>query len=46
MINREVKSTGKGEDGIITKLCISGEYLSPRTNANAVSDVESGKHNY
>lgn len=46
MTRRAVYRTGKDSDGDITKLCNSGQYWSPRLKAGAISDIESGAHQY
>lgn len=46
MTSREVYSTGKDQDGDITKLCKPGEIWSPRFKKDAIQDIESGLHQY
>jgi hypothetical protein len=46
MADRRVKKSGKNKDGDITKLCNAGESWSPRTKADAISDIEKGTHRY
>jgi hypothetical protein len=46
MAKRYVTKTGKDRDGDITKLCQPGESWSPRQKADAISDIESGTHEY
>ena len=46
MANRRVSSTGKDQDGDITKLCEPGEFWSPRLKQAAIRDIESGLHRY
>lgn len=46
MADRRVKKTGKDKDGVITSLCNAGEYWSPRTKSDAISDIENGSHTY
>lgn len=46
MATRYVNKSGKDKDGDITKLCNSGEAWSPRLKADAISDIESGVHDY
>lgn len=45
MADRAVRKTGKDKDGDITSLC-DGASWSPRSKANAISDIESGTHTY
>jgi len=45
MADRRVRKTGKN-NGEITSLCNAGEYWSPRTKADAISDIEAGLHRY
>jgi len=44
MADRQVKATGKNAE--ITSLCNAGEYWSPRSKADAISDIENGFHTY
>ena len=46
MTRRAVYRTGKDSDGDITKLCNHGQHWSPRLRAGAISDIESGAHQY
>ncbi|HIV79091.1 MAG TPA: DUF3892 domain-containing protein [Candidatus Sphingomonas excrementigallinarum] len=46
MAKRYVRATGKNSQGDITKLCNSGDYWSPRSKADAISDIEGGLHEY
>ncbi|MBV2149216.1 DUF3892 domain-containing protein [Sphingobium sp. AS12] len=46
MAKRYIRATGKNSQGDITKLCNSGEIWSPRAKADAISDIESGTHEY
>lgn len=46
MSKRYVYKTGKDKDGDITKLCNEGEWWSPRMKSDAISDIESGSHEY
>ena len=46
MAKRYVRATGKNSQGDITSLCNSGEAWSPRSKANAISDIETGTHEY
>lgn len=46
MTRRQVKQTGKGSGGGITSLCNQGQMWSPRSKANAISDIESHLHSY
>ncbi len=46
MAKRYVRATGKNSQGDITKLCNLGEYWSPRSKADAISDIETGSHEY
>ena len=46
MADRAVFKTGKDQDGDITKLCNSGQAWSPRSKANAISDIENKVHTY
>lgn len=46
MADRRVTRSRKDGDGDITALCNSGQYWSPRTKADAISDIESGNHTY
>jgi hypothetical protein len=41
-----VRQTGKSASGDITKLCSPGQPWSPRSLADAISDIESGAHSY
>lgn len=45
MADRQVTASGK-KDGVITKLCKSGEFWSPRLKADAIQDIENGTHSY
>jgi hypothetical protein len=46
MAKRYVTKTGKDRDGDITKLCQPDQAWSPRLKADAISDIESGTHEY
>ena len=46
MATRYVTKTGKDRDGDITKLCKDGESWSPRSKADAISDIDNGTHQY
>ena len=46
MADRAVVKTGKDQDGDITKLCNSGQAWSPRSKADAISDIENNVHTY
>lgn len=46
MAKRQVKATGKNDDGDITSLCNEWQTWSPRSKANAINDIESGIHQY
>ncbi len=46
MAKRYVRATGKNTQGDITKLCNSGDYWSPRSKADAISDIDGGIHEY
>ena len=46
MADRRVRRTGKDKDGDITSLCNGGQSWSPRSKANAVSDINSSTHSY
>jgi hypothetical protein len=46
MADRRVTRTGKGEGGVITKLCNPGQYWSPRHKSDAINDIERGWHTY
>lgn len=46
MADRPVRQTGKAQDGDITSLCNAGSDWSPRSKANAISDIENGTHTY
>lgn len=46
MAKRYVTKTGKDRDGDITKLCEPGQSWSPRLKADAITDIESGTHEY
>jgi hypothetical protein len=46
MSRRRVRSTGKGENQVITRLCNSWETWSPREKADAIRDIEIGLHSY
>lgn len=46
MADRAVRKTGKNNDGDITRLCNDGDFWSPRSKADAISDIESGAHTY
>tara|TARA_R110001606_G_scaffold344742_1_gene493508 strand:+ start:8214 stop:8477 length:264 start_codon:yes stop_codon:yes gene_type:complete len=46
MAKRYVRQTGKDKDGDITRLCNSGHEWAPRSKANAISDIDSGTHEY
>ena len=46
MTDRAVYKTGKNSTGDITALCNEGESWSPRSKANAISDIENKVHTY
>lgn len=46
MSDRRVTKTGKDVDGDITSLCNPGMFWSPRSKANAISDIENKTHTY
>ena len=46
MAKRYVRQTGNDKDGDITRLCNSGHDWSPRSKTNAISDIDSGSHEY
>ena len=46
LIKRNVYATRKDENGVITHLCNSGEWWSPRSKADVVSDIKSGNYEY
>jgi hypothetical protein len=46
MADRRVTKSGKDKDGNITKLCNAGDWWSPRSKADAISDIESKTHRY
>lgn len=46
MADRRVIATRKNDEGDITALCKGGEYWSPRTKSDAISDIRSGAHTY
>lgn len=46
MATRYVTRSGKDKDGDITKLCNHGEAWSPRSKADAISDIENKAHEY
>ena len=46
MAKRYVRQTGKNNQGDITRLCNSGQAWSPRSKADAISDIENGIHEY
>ena len=46
MADRRVTHSGKDRDGDITKLCNPGQYWSPRSKDDAISDIESKVHTY
>ena len=46
MAERKVTQSGKDRDGDITSLCNPGEPWSPRYKQSAISDIESGTHQY
>lgn len=46
MADRAVLKTGKDRDGDITKLCNENDLWSPRSKADAISDIENGIHTY
>ncbi len=45
-MRRQVTATRKDTDGDITALCNRFAVWSPRSKANAISDIESGLHEY
>lgn len=46
MADRQVTNSGKNAQGDITSLCKHGESWSPRSKADAISDIELGRHRY
>lgn len=46
MAARQVRKTGKNKDKDITKLCNDSESWSPRSKADAISDIDAGTHRY
>lgn len=46
MADRAVYKTRKDKEGDITALCSAGASWSPRTKADAISDIENGVHSY
>jgi len=46
MADRAVTKTGKNNEGDITALCLDNAAWSPRTKADAISDIESSSHTY
>jgi hypothetical protein len=46
MADREVTHTGKDRNGDITALCNPGSWWSPRSKADAISDIDSKTHTY
>lgn len=46
MADRAVRKTGKNQDGDIASLCDDGASWSPRSKADAIWDIESGRHTY
>ncbi len=46
MIQRKVTSTRKDDDGDITALCNPSEWWSPRSKADAISDIENEDYGY
>jgi hypothetical protein len=45
-MKRYVTKTGKDEDGDITKLCNDDAAWSPRSKADAISDIDDRDHEY
>ena len=46
MVRRKVTKTKKDSEGDILALCDPSEYWSPRSKADAISDIESNTHSY
>lgn len=46
MTDRKVIKSGKGDGNVITKLCNSNEFWSPRQKEDAIDDIDSGRHSY
>ena len=46
MAKRYVRKSGKDSEGDITRLCNADAAWSPRSKTNAISDIESGDHEY
>lgn len=46
MAKRRVTKTGKGDGGVITKLCNPVERWSPRDKDDAIRDIETHNHTY
>ncbi len=44
--DRPVRKTDKNSSGDITALCNDGSTWSPRSKADAFSDIEDGRHTY
>lgn len=45
-MERRVTQSRKNREGDITGLCSPGASWSPRSKADAISDIESGTHSY
>lgn len=45
-IDRRVTKTRKDDDGDITALCNTGEWWSPRSKEDAISDIDSKNYRY
>jgi hypothetical protein len=46
MADRAVRKTRKDRDGDILALCNDGDFWSPRQKADAIADIELGRHTY
>lgn len=46
MADRQVTATRKNDEGDITGICNSGEYWSPRSKSEAISDINGKIHSY
>lgn len=46
MADRRVTRSRKDDEGDIIALCHPGQYWSPRSKPDAISDIENGDHSY
>lgn len=46
LTTRIVTKSGKNQDGDITSLCNDGEWWSPRSRSDAISDIKGGTIEY